>query len=306
MPVFENHTGINLTDSKLQIVELSHKENSFCLENVDQSIFKERIVPEIEESKLIAILQESFDKINSKKPLQTKFVSFTLPNNYFNIFEIPYEDSLTRKDLLQHFKWELSVLFPQEDSDNYFIQHIEVNKTSIRQENKTIVFALRKDIVKAIHNFCKTNVLELKYVDNAHLASNAFLYIDKNEIVNKSVLSLYVDQNYSSFTAIEGVNPFYFKVMNTEGSNFFDQIDLIIKKLNELKLDFALVKETILCGQNISKDFETRVGEKFGTPIRKVNPFERLHVTDELKNNPLYKSQFNSFTAATGIAIRII
>jgi hypothetical protein len=69
MPVFENHTGINFSESKLQLVELSYKNNSFCLENVDQSVFKESITPLTEESKLIAILQDSFNKITSKKPL---------------------------------------------------------------------------------------------------------------------------------------------------------------------------------------------------------------------------------------------
>ena len=304
--MFENHAGINLSETKLQVVELSYKNNSFCLENVDQSIFRENLTAEITESKLIAILQEAFNKIISKKPLNTKFISFTLPNIYFNIFEIPFDISLTRKDLLQHFKWEISILFPNADCENFFIQHIEVNKSSVRPENKAIVLALRKDIVKAMHQFCLTNNLELKFVDNAHLASNAFLYMDKSLTRSEIVYSIYIDQNCSSFTAIEGMNPFYFQVLNVNGPAIFDEFDLIKKNLSDLKLNSDNVKELILYGQSITKEFEDRVKEIFCLPLRKINPFERLHVEEEIKKSPHYAVQFNSFTAATGIAIRII
>ena len=304
--MFENHAGINFSETKLQLVELGFKNSSFYLENVDQSIFKESLNPEIEESKLIAVLQESFNKITSRKPLNTKFVSFTLPNEYFHIFEIPYDQSLTRKDLLQHFRWEISVLFPNEDSENFFIQHIEVNKSLIRPEYKAIVFALRKDIVKTIHKFCLSNKLELKFVDNAHLASNAFLYTDNSAERSNIVFSIYIDQYFSSFTAIEGVNPFYFKVFNTGETSVFEEIDSIKQSLSEMKLNSDNAREVILYGQSVTKEFENRLAEKFELPLKKINPFNRLHVDDNMKKNTLYSVQFNSFTAATGIAIRII
>ncbi len=306
MPVFENHTGINFSESKLQLVELSYKNNSFCLENVDQSVFKESITPETDETKLIAILQDSFNKITSKKPISSKFVSFTLHNNYFKIFEIPFDQSLTKKDLFQHFTWEISILYPHLDKDSFYIQHIEVNKSSVRRENKAIVFALRKDIVSSINNFCKTNNLELKFVDNAHLASNAFLFMDKTHSHKNIVFSLYIDQNYSSFIAIDGINPFYFKVFNSPGIGIFEEMDSVISKIHDLKIDFDSVEGILLYGQNITKDFEERIKEKFNVPIKKINPFERLQADDELRKSPNYISQFNSFTAATGIAIRII
>jgi hypothetical protein len=168
------------------------------------------------------------------------------------------------------------------------------------------VFALRKDVVGSINNFCKRNNLELKFVDNAHLASNAFLFMDKNQMRKNIVFSFYVDQNYSSFTAIDRINPFYFKVFNSSGAGFFEELDSVIVKMNEFKIDFDSVEEILLCGQSITKDFEERIKTKFNLPLRKINPFERLHVDDELKKSPHLISQYNSFTAATGIAIRII
>ena len=150
------------------------------------------------------------------------------------------------------------------------------------------------------------NKLELKFVDNAHLASNAFLYTDKSSSRSDIVFSIYIDQHSSSFMAIEGVNPFYFKVLDTNETSVFDEIDSVKQSLGDLNIDLSSVHEVILYGQSVTKEFETSIAEKFQLPLNKVNPFERLHVDDNLKKNSHYSAQFNSFTAATGIAIRII
>ncbi|MEW6703168.1 MAG: hypothetical protein AB1298_10700, partial [Bacteroidota bacterium] len=65
--MFKNHVGINLTESKLQLVEICYKEDSFFLENVDQSVLNEILTPSLAENKIINALQNSFDKITKKK-----------------------------------------------------------------------------------------------------------------------------------------------------------------------------------------------------------------------------------------------
>ena len=92
--MFNNHAGINLTESKLQLVEICYKEDSFYLENVNQSVHFESLTPDFPESKIISILQESFNKLTKKKPLASKNISFALPNNFFNIFEVPFLNNI--------------------------------------------------------------------------------------------------------------------------------------------------------------------------------------------------------------------
>ncbi len=306
MPLFRNQVGINLTETKLQLVEISHKNDSFYLENVDQLILKESINPDLPESKLIAILQDSFTKLNQKNNLTSIYYSFCLPNNFFKIFEIPFEPTLTKKDLVEHLRWELSVLFPQIDEQNYLIQFVEVNKTYARQQSKAIVFALDKNIINCFNKFCKSNNLELKYIDNAHLASNAFLHLSKAFEKNEITLSIYIDQSYSSIAVIEGVTPFFFKVTNESGLNFLDQLQLLVKQLEEINIGLNSISKIILSGQSVTDDFLSKISTILNATIIKINPFDRLKVEEKLNSNRLITSQFNSFTAATGIAIRII
>lgn len=306
MPLFQNHVGINLTETKLQLVEINYKQDKFFLENVDQLVFKEPVLPNKDEKKLINILQDSFSKIIQKKTITSNLLSFTLPNNFFLVFEIPYDVSLTKKDLLEHIRWELSVIYPMYDSNEFFIQHIEVNKSSVRTENRIIVFALSKKIVSAINKFCKENKFELKYVDNAHLASNAFLHLDKELKKEDLTLSLYIEQHFSSLAAFEGLTPFYFKVFNKSGVDFFEQFNNSFNTLLSIAGDKDKFKKAILCGQTITNEFADKISKTLNMSLIKVNPFEKLLAEEKVKSNPLYLTQFNSFTAATGIAIRIV
>lgn len=304
--MFKNHVGINLTESKLQLVEICYKEDSFFLENVDQSVLNEILTPSLAENKIINALQNSFDKITKKKQPASRNISFALPNNFFKIFEVPYENSLIKKDLQDHFRWEISILFPACEKDNFFIQHIEVDKSTVRREKKAIIFAIDKNFVTVINKFCLNNNLELKYIDNVHLASNAFLYLDKQQVNNEMALSIYIDQKYSSVSAADGVYPFYFRVLNSASQNILDELTIAVKKLNEFNISLSDFKKILLYGQDVTEEFENKLKFFFGLPLKKINPFERLKTEEGILKNPYYRIKFNSFTAATGIAIRIV
>lgn len=304
--MFNNHAGINLTESKLQVVEINYRDDSFYLENVDQIIHAESFTPALEEEVALSILQKSYDRLNKRKQLITKKISFSLPNNFFKIFEIPYDDSLVKKDLLEHFKWELSILFPESNPENFLLQHIEIDKSSFRSEKRAIVIAIDKNHVALLNKFCERNDLQLKFVDNVHLASNAFLYLEKPTINNEVCLTIYIDQKYSSLSGVEGVHPFYFKILNPQSQNIFDELTTAITKMEDFKLHLNDFKKVLLYGQDIAEEFENKLKTFFGLPFKKVNPFERLKVDEQMKNNPFYRIKYNSFTAAAGIAIRII
>jgi Tfp pilus assembly PilM family ATPase len=304
--VFTNHAGMNLTDTKLQLVEIGYREDSFYLESLDQIYHPEHFSPELSEDKIIAILQNALNKLNKKKELVSKNISFSLPNNFFKIFEVPYDDSLVKKDLIDHFKWELSTLYPDCNYENYLLQHIEVDKSELRPEKHAIVIGIDRVHVLALNKFCENNGFHLKFIDNVHLASNAFLYLDKPKVDDEISLSIYIDQKYSSLAAMDGVHPFFFKILDPNSSNIFEELTETVNKLSSFKLSLNDFKRVLLYGQDITEEFEQKLKTFFGLPLKKVNPFERLKIDETVLKSPLYKIKYNSFTAAAGIAIRII
>ncbi|MGK9369284.1 hypothetical protein ACSSWA_10295 [Melioribacter sp. Ez-97] len=308
--MFQNHVGINLTESKLQLVEISYKNNSFFLENIDQTALSRPFraysgEDENWQKKTLDILQDAFNKLSVKTNLTSKFSSFTLSNSFFTVFEIPYEHSLTRKDLMEHIKWEISVLYPETNPEDFLVQYIEADKSEIRKENKLIVFLLKRQLANLIKQFCVRNGLTLKYIDNAHLSSLAFFYLSKNKFIEKITFSFYIEQDYSSFMALEGVTPFYFEKYNNQ-SDLIASVENTVGMLSKYGVDYGKVDNFVISGQSLTDEFINKFGEKFPREIIKINPFEYFKTTEQVTRNPLYLSQRNSFTAATGIAIRIV
>ncbi|MFA3783758.1 hypothetical protein ABRY23_11915 [Melioribacteraceae bacterium 4301-Me] len=306
MPLFQNHAGINLTSSKIQLVEIVYKQNGFYLENVDEEIFETSFEESLNENVLITILQNSFNKISSRRKLNSKNVSFTLSNEFFKICELPYDASLIKKDLLNHFKWELSILFPQTNKDDLYIQHIEVDKSNIRKQKKAIVFALSKKLINVLHNFSVKNRLELRFVDNAHIASNAIIVIEGLNSQNETVGSLLLNANNCSISILDGNYPVYFKHTNLSNSLHVDFIKSELTAISESKKINTIIKKLFLFGDAVNDNFLEELRSNFSISIIRTNPFTKLLTDESIQKNNFFRKKNYSFCAAAGIALRII
>ena len=95
MTGFENHVGITITNSKIQLVEIIFNNNRFYLNNVDEAYFNEPVnFDDDKETKISSRIQGAFNEILIKKPLESKSVSFALPFELFNSLQVPYDNTL--------------------------------------------------------------------------------------------------------------------------------------------------------------------------------------------------------------------
>ena len=111
MSVITNQLGLNITEEKLQLVELNYTGNSCYLENIDEEYFEELISSETKEAKFIYILQNAFNEIILRNPINANKVSVSLPLSFFNTFEIPAEQNLTGSDFDEYLEWEFQNYF---------------------------------------------------------------------------------------------------------------------------------------------------------------------------------------------------
>ena len=208
MSFFKNHAGFNITGAKLQLVEVDYKESDshagFFLENVDEEFFTEFWDLSFTETKIINILQNAFNEIILRKPLQTNFISFSLPNNFFKIFQLPVDSKITDLDLREHLKWELTVLYPDCDPENFIIRHTENIDFTNKKIKQAVVFAALKKYLKIVHKFSVRNNLVLKYADNAHVTADTFLQ-------SKSAVSILLDEKIFSLSVLKNKNLQFFK-----------------------------------------------------------------------------------------------
>jgi|GEM_PF-2891873 len=303
MPIFSNQAGINLTVSKLQLIEMSWDEENIILENADEEFLSGYIDKNTPEKELVSLIQEAYNQIIIRHPVNAKSVSFTLPTQLFEITELPIDDLLTKEDLSSHLNWEYSVMFPHKNADDFLLRYFETGNSEFQGVKKILTAAIEKRILKAVHKFCAANNLSLRFVDNVHFAAN--LLIRRNSTPS-AYLSVYSDDDFFSFMIFEEGHPRYFKS--------FDEADLNLaaeKIKNEFssfysgQKEISEMKDIYVSGESFTESGISVFASRLNAGIQKIAPFSKLATSPRLFRKDLIGKKFHSFAGPIGIAARI-
>jgi len=219
--------------------------------------------------------------------------------------QVPYDNSLLHKDLIEEFRWEFSVLYPYVPTNDLVIQYIEIERNRTLPQNTAIAIAIKRKYLKLIREFCIQNKLELRFIDNSHFASERVLAL--NNLASKGlVLSVYINKNYLSIIfSLEG-KPVKFKVIQLTNAG---EIPAYI--LNEIKneegnpLNKEFINASFISGEDLSPSMVRTLQNSIGIEFIQFNPFEKIEPNPKLIENKLFSDKFNSFSPAAGIAFRI-
>jgi Tfp pilus assembly PilM family ATPase len=307
MSGFDNHIGFNISSSKLQVVEVNYLADQFKLVNVDEAYFNDPMNFESDkETKILALMQGAFDELMIKKSFKSNSASFTLPFELFHTMQMPYDSTLLYQDLLDEFKWELSVMYPFISTKNLVLQYFEIDKGPFNETSSALVFALQRRYLQMLDSFCKKNNLKLKFVDNLHIAAERSLSVS-NAIVYKGLtLSVYFNNKFLSlFFAFNG-KPLYFKVIPLNDAS--EITDHLIKETSHssiLNIERSQIEAAFISGDEISVAVVQTLNKVLGLDFIPFNPFDKIRPVPDLYESKLYLEKYNSFSSAAGIAFRI-
>ena len=307
MTGFENHIGFNISSSKLQLVEVNFVGDQFKLVNVDETYFNDQIDFENDkDTKISALLQGAFDELLIKKNFKSNSASFTLPFELFHTIQIPYDTTLLYQDLLDEFRWELSVLYPFISTKNLVIQYFEIDKGPFNETNSALVFAIQRRYLQMLDSFCKKNNMKLKFVDNLHIAAERSLSVS-NAIVYKGLtLSVYFNNKFLSlFYAFNG-KPLYFKVIPLNDAG--EITNHLVKETSHssiLNVKHSQIEAAFISGDEITGAVIQTLKKTLGLDFILFNPFDKIRPVPDLYESKLYLEKYNSFSSAAGIAFRM-
>lgn len=306
MPVFQNHLGCFLSIDKIRFVEIVFESNAFHLGNLDEIIFENEIDLGGSRPSLFSQVSEALSKFKKESSFSSCFISFSLSNQFFNIFQIPIEESLIKKDQLDNYKWESGVLYPWIDRKSLLIQNIEVTSDLLPYKS-SIVFGLKKEVLASLNKLAAENNLELRYIDNAHISSNAFIKLDKAALTEEATISIFFEENIFSISLLHNNVPVVFKVVE-----YKDKIDYFILK-NELEKMKSLVEneekkisDLYIFNESGNEKLSNNLMNDFRWNIIRTNPFFGIKANKNIVHKNLYTDLFNSFTSAVGIALRVV
>lgn len=305
MSFYNNHVGCNLTENKLQVVEINFKENHFTLGNVDEEPLGEPLNFDDAESKFISILQSSFDSLTERKSLTSDYISFSLPINIFKLAKIPIEPSLTKSDLTDYINWELSLLFPSKSTKEYTIQKIKISEEE-SEENYVLIIAVETRILKYLHKFSVRNNLNLKFVNNAHITSDSLILLNHPKFKSKSFFSIYIDENVFSISLHKNNLLQFIRIRKF--SSLPELIPLLIteiESLSQFQINPFNVDGSFIFGNLKLDDIQNSIAEATELKLSVINPFDKINPGEDFNQLDFYLNKANSFSAAAGIAFRL-
>ncbi|MEI7812482.1 MAG: hypothetical protein WCJ01_08660 [Ignavibacteria bacterium] len=306
MSAFQNHAGINLTSSKMQIVEVNYSGEEFTLENVDEEYFNEYLDFNAKEPKIIASMQEAFNELLARKSLKSKSVSFTLSHEHFKSVMLPYDNSLIRNDLMEQFKWEFSMLYPKHPVNDMVLHVIKVEDYNKEDKYNAVILATYRKHLELIKFFCQQNNLELRFVDNAHIASDNIIALRNGGLSEGFCFSLFIAGNYISVTFRANNRLIYFNVIPVANAGeILPKVTEELTKNKYIKVSSDIINESYIAGENISESFIQKANDVLNLNFEKINPFEEISVRPEIFGKKMFSQKANSFTSAAGIAFRI-
>jgi len=295
--------GFSFTSVKLQLTEISYKQNEFIVSHLDEVYFNQEIDFEIDkETKISSLLQAAFEEMSIKSEITSSIVSFSLPQELFITARLPIENSLLNSDLIEEFRWQLSITYPYLNWNDYLIRYYEADGNHIPSIDAALVFALNRKYIKIINDFCLKNNLKLKFVDHSHLTSNNILTMSEIGKTEK-LLSIYISHKTISILVLLYSKPDYYEDIPIKSGHEIRSV--ITGKLEELSKNQLNFSEAYLFGEMISNPIAKALTEATGINFILINPFTQLKVETSLLTNTYYTESNHFFSSSAGLAARI-
>jgi len=301
------HAGLNVSGTKLQVVEVLGSPDDVRLDNLNEVVFAEPIDYKSDnETKILTQLQAAFDEFSLSKPVKSRKLSFSLPLEMFYISQLPFDNTLLHTDIMEEFKWEFSIMYPFLIPEELILQYLEIEKNMIFTKNTAIVYAIERKYLKMLNNFCLQNDSNLGYIDNAHLASERALALSDSFIKQGLRLSVYVEKEHLSIILSLDGKTISQKVYKLESENDIRQIiEQEISPTQSKNIIKGMVQAAYITGELVTDALAKKLTEKTGINFSSFNPFDKLTTTPKIIESLLYSQKFNSFSSAAGIAYRI-
>ncbi|MEN8194688.1 MAG: hypothetical protein ABFS12_17845 [Bacteroidota bacterium] len=285
-----NHVGFNITEKKLQLVEVVKSSDTYYLENVDEENFSDDL--NFQSNSFINILQTAFNTLNERSPLKSRLTSISLPIELFRIFSFPYEKELSEGELKEHIELEFSIVFPTFSFQDYLVRPKIISK-GIYSYSEILVIAIEKKLLQILHDFLSTNNLSLHFIDNVHFSSDLLLG-------KKSTVNLYKGSDFISCSIYINNDLIGFRKFNASSTT------KLIEYLRELNLrDDLGLNDFNISGDTDFYSLKQEIEDSLQLELNTIDPFNRIKAselftqTDQFINNP------SLFSSAAGICFRV-
>jgi hypothetical protein len=303
----ECHAGINITSDKFQLVEVERHSERIRIINITEITFTRRIDFENDSESIInTVLQNAFDQIQNSLSLKTGSLSFSLPSGLFYSLQTPYDNTMVNADLVEEFRWELSVIYPFTNINNLAIQHIEIEKNPIINTSTAIILALPRKFLQVLKTFCAANRFQLKFIEASNITAERSVTFSGEKISEGISANIFITSADASLILSSGGKIVYNKYFVSDNfQNSLNFIDNELKSSGYKKINRNILSKVYLAGDKIGSEISNGLKNIVNQSPILFNPFRLISSTPNVSQNEFYTTLNNSFASAAGSAYRI-
>ena len=242
--------------------------------------------------------QKHFGRFVRENAVRASRVSIALDTGLLFLNSMPIDQGLTRSEINDHVKWELSQYFPDVDAAGFITDVHILTEHANDPFNEALSVSVRRHDALAIQKAAAAVGMALDIVDADHFAADTALRIN------------YPD-TYRKYIALVGVKETRLDISLMRNGSLESYRYLIVQSNQEIIQGIAgLARRTpgiysmTVYGPYLDRDLLTQI--RRGSPIlvEALNPLRHVNVSEALRLADHLTVPSYRFAAAVGVALR--
>jgi Tfp pilus assembly PilM family ATPase len=289
--------GLCISDRGVQAVELERDAHSNTLLAIDEW---ENSFPGVQGDHMAAQQQfqeylSAFLKVNR---IKSRRVSVALDTSMMFLHSAPFEAGLSRNEVLDHVKWELTQYFPDLAPKDFVTDvHIIVQHQSAPW-NTVLGVSVRRTVVEAIHSSLRHLGLDLHILDADHFSADMALRANYPDTYRRYLALVGVKEDRLDISLMKNGNleSYSYHVVRSNQ----EIVDTIARYSREAEGVYSITTY----GPYLDKDLLVQIRRGSALLVEALNPLRHVNVSDSLRLADHLTVPSYRFASAVGVALR--
>jgi len=293
-------SGASVTQHALRLVDTSVSGSKILIERVEERKFPDPLFFTPSSETISDSLETVFLHLSSIADSNTQPISITLPVSMFLMQQLYTPLQLLHSERLHEFRWELSLLYPDENFGEMILQSFPLESGAEKHPPETLLIGIRKDVMMALMQVAESRQFRLQSVDHPAIALYKYA-AQRFRHLNGYALAAFLDSGFLTVIithkgALSAAQVFQLKPHDLILKTILDFITATERKWGkEISFEEAYISEQYESGAELQK--------KLKCPVRDLNAIVRIASSDYLFRSKEQEDLLSGSLLALGSAM---
>ena len=290
--------GLSISGGGIQAVELDRSGPTTTLLSIDEW---ENTLPAASANGSGEGLQEFqrlFGKFVRENRIRANRLSISLDTSMLFLNSMPIDQGLTRSEINDRVKWELSQYFPGVNAGDFITDVHILTERANDPYNEALSVSVRRPDAVTIQKAAAAAGMELAILDADHFAADTALRINYPDTYRKYIALIGVKENRLDISLMRNGSLESYRYIIVQSNQE------IIQGIAALARKTPGIYSITVYGPYLDRDLLTQI--RRGSPIlvEALNPLRHVNVSDNLRLADHLTVPSYRFAAAVGVALR--